>query len=52
MRKINDKVSQHKVKRAQKNKKRISANPYHKISRFEREQEAIRRRIIASGISA
>jgi hypothetical protein len=52
MRKINDKVSQHKVKRAKKNKKRISAHPYHKISKFEREQEFIRRRIIASGISA
>jgi hypothetical protein len=48
MRKTNNKVSQHKAKRAQKNKKRISANPYHKISRFEREQENIRKGIIAS----
>ena len=50
MRKINDKVSQHKVKRAQKNKKRISANPYHKISKFEREQESIRKMLTASAL--
>ena len=50
MRKTNNKVSQHKAKRAHKNKKRISANPYHKTSRFERKQQAIRAGIIAAAL--
>lgn len=50
MRKINNKVSQHKAKRQQKNKKRIAANPYHKVSRFERSQQAIRAGIIAAAL--
>ena len=51
MKKNNSKVSQQKAKRQQKNKKRISNNPYHKISRFEREQKSIREGIIASALS-
>jgi hypothetical protein len=50
MRKTNNKVSQHKAKRQQKNKKRIAANPYHKVSRFERNQQAIRLGIIAAAL--
>jgi len=34
MKKSNNKVSQHKIKRANKNKKRIKAKPY--LSKFER----------------
>jgi len=48
MKKTNNKASQHKAKRAQKNKKRIAANPYHQVSRFERKQKLIREGIIAS----
>lgn len=44
MKKSNDKVSQHKIKRAAKNKKRIQAKPY--MSKFERKQKAIREGII------
>jgi hypothetical protein len=44
MKKTNDKVSQHKIKRANKNKKRIQAKPY--LSKFERKQIAIRARIL------
>ena len=44
MKKSNDKVSQHKIKRAAKNKKRIQAKPY--LSRFERKQIEIRKRIL------
>jgi hypothetical protein len=48
MKKTNNKASQHKAKRAQKNKKRIAANPYHQVSRFERKQKSIREGILAS----
>ena len=44
MKKSNNKVSQHKVKRANKNKKRIKAKPY--LSRFERRQNFIREQIV------
>ena len=44
MKKSNNKVSQHKIKRAKKNKKRIQAKPY--MSRFERRQQRIREEII------
>jgi hypothetical protein len=44
MKKSNDKVSQHKIKRAAKNKKRIQDKPY--MSKFERKQKAIREGII------
>jgi hypothetical protein len=44
VKKSNDKVSQHKIKRAAKNKKRIQAKPY--LSRFERKQIEIRKRIL------
>jgi hypothetical protein len=45
MKKSNNKVSQHKQKRASKNQKRISAKPY--LSRFERKQLFIREQLIA-----
>jgi hypothetical protein len=44
MKKTNDKVSQHKIKRANKNKKRMQAKPY--LSKFERKQIRIRERIL------
>jgi hypothetical protein len=44
MKKTNDKVSQHKIKRANKNKKRIQAKPH--VSKFERKQIEIRKRIL------
>jgi hypothetical protein len=44
MKKSNDKVSQHKIKRAMKNKKRIQDKPY--LSKFERKQIEIRKRIL------
>ncbi len=44
MKKTNDKVSQHKAKRAAKNKKRIQAKPY--LSKFERKQIRIREQIV------
>ena len=40
MKKSNDKVSKHKIKRANKNKKRIQAKPY--LSKFELRQKRIR----------
>lgn len=46
MKKNNNKASQHKVKRANKNRKRIASKPY--LSRFQRSQIAIRESIIAS----
>jgi urease subunit alpha len=45
MRKSNNKVSQHKIKRATKNKKRIQAKPY--LSKFERQQLELRKLAIA-----
>ena len=44
MKKSNDKVSQHKIKRANKNKKRKQAKP--QLSRFERKQAFLREQII------
>jgi hypothetical protein len=45
MKKSNNKVSQHKQKRASKNQKRIAAKPY--LSRFERKQAFIREQLTA-----
>lgn len=44
MKKSNNKVSQHKIKRATKNKKRVQAKPY--LSKFERQQATLREQII------
>jgi len=44
MRKSNNKVSQQKIKRATKNKKRIQAKPY--LSKFERQQLELRKKIV------
>jgi hypothetical protein len=44
MKQSNNKVSQHKIKRANKNKKRIQAKPY--FSKFERKQIEIRKQIL------
>jgi hypothetical protein len=44
MKKSNNKVSQNKIKRANKNKKRVQAKPY--LSKFERKQKLIREQII------
>jgi hypothetical protein len=44
MKKSNDKVSQHKIKRANKNKKRVKAKPY--LSKFERKQAFLREKIV------
>lgn len=48
MKKINDKVSQHKAKRHAKNKKRIKEKPY--LSKFERKMIAKRQEIISAGL--
>lgn len=48
MKKSNDKVSQHKIKRALKNKKRIKAKPY--LSKFEQQQKRIREEIILGSL--
>lgn len=48
MKKTNNKVSQHKIKRASKNKKRTKAKP--QISRFERRQNRIREEIILGSL--
>ncbi len=50
MKKSNDKVSQHKIKRAAKNKKRVQAKPY--LSKFERKQKSIREGIIFSALNS
>ena len=44
MKQSNDKVSQHKIKRANKNKKRIQAKPH--LSKFERTQKKIREELL------
>ena len=44
MKKSNNKVSQHKIKRAAKNKKRIQAKPY--ASKIERKQAFLREEIV------
>jgi len=48
MKKSNNKVSQHKIKRATKNKKRIQSKPY--LSRFERKQTFLREQIILGAL--
>jgi hypothetical protein len=48
MKKSNDKVSQNKIKRAEKNKKRIKAKP--SLSRFERKQAFLREQIVFSAL--
>jgi hypothetical protein len=48
MKQSNDKASQHKIKRANKNKKRIQAKPY--LSKFERKQKRIREEIILGAL--
>jgi hypothetical protein len=48
MKKSNDKVSRHKIKRANKNKKRTQAKPH--LSKFERKQNRIREEIILASL--
>ena len=48
MKKSNNKVSQHKIKRANKNRKRIKAKPY--LSRFERKQASIREAVVSGAL--
>lgn len=48
LKKSNTKVSNHKTKRALKNKKRVKDKPY--ISKFERKQEKIRANIINAAL--
>ena len=48
MKKSNTKVSQHKIKRAEKNKKRVQAKPY--LSKFDRKQKEIRDQIIFNAL--
>ena len=50
MKKSNNKVSQHKIKRAEKNKKRIQDKPY--LSKFERKQKLIREGIIFGALNS
>jgi hypothetical protein len=45
MKKSNNKVSQHKIKRATKNKKRTQSKPH--LSKFEQKQIKIREEIMA-----
>jgi hypothetical protein len=49
MKKSNNKVSQHKIKRAVKNKKRIQAKPY--LSKFERRQIVLRESIVSNALT-
>jgi hypothetical protein len=48
LKKSNNKVSQHKIKRANKNKKRIQDKPY--MSKFQRQQALLREQIIQQSI--
>jgi hypothetical protein len=48
MKKSNNKVSQHKIKRANKNKKRVQAKPH--LSKFERKQAFLREQIIQQSL--
>ena len=48
MKKSNNKVSQHKIKRSVKNKKRIQAKPY--LSKFEQQQNRIREEIVLGSL--
>jgi hypothetical protein len=50
VKKSNNKVSQHKIKRAAKNKKRIQAKPY--LSRFERKQKFIREQVVLGALKS
>lgn len=50
MKKNNNKSSQHKIKRATKNKKRIQAKPY--LSKFERQQLQLREEIVLDSLRA
>lgn len=47
MKKNNAIISQRKLRRYAKNKKRMANKPYHSMSKFERSQEDVRQRIIA-----
>jgi hypothetical protein len=48
MKKSNNKVSQHKIKRANKNKKRIQAKLH--LSKFERKQAFLREQIVQQSL--
>jgi hypothetical protein len=48
MKKSNNKASQHKIKRAVKNKKRTQAKPH--LSKFERKQQRIREEIVLGSL--
>jgi hypothetical protein len=48
MKKTNNKVSQHKIKRAVKNKKRTQDKPH--LSKFERQQQRIREEIVLGSL--
>jgi hypothetical protein len=48
MKKTNNKVSQHKIKRAVKNKKRTQDKPH--LSKFERKEKRIREEIILGAL--
>lgn len=50
MKKSNNKVSQHKAKRASSNKKRIQKKPH--MSRFERKQAFLREQIVFSALQS
>jgi len=50
MKKNNNKSSQHKIKRAIKNKKRIQDKPY--LSKFERQQLQLRKEIVLGSLRA
>lgn len=49
MKKSNNKASQHKIKRALKNKKRIQGKPH--LSKCERKEQAIREKIVFSSLN-
>jgi hypothetical protein len=49
MKKSNNKASQHKIKRATKNKKRLQDKTH--MSKFERRQVFIRQQIISGALS-
>lgn len=49
MKQSNNKVSKHKIKRANKNKKRVQGKPY--ISKFERKQKRIREELLLGAIN-
>jgi hypothetical protein len=52
MKQINNPVSKHKTKRQKKNKKRMMDNPYHNMSRAEREENMMRQKIISDALKA